>query len=181
MVLYMAYRPLRRCAGLITLAALGIFATPAMATSTTDTVTGTVQSDLAIAVSTPATAFATNFQPGGTATSSGALTVTDTSATPTLTAVDSTSTSNNGHMQAAATGCTGSEAFLANPLKVGIVSATGLTGSTISLSGTPQTVATASAPVAAAVWNTSYSQTIGSTETMTAACVYNVTVTYTLS
>src|SRR5438874_4418239 len=91
------------------------FASPAMATSTTDTVIGTAQPEIAIAVSTPASAFTTGFQPGGTANSSGALLVTDTSATPSLTAVDATSASNKGHMQAAAVGCTGSASALSNP------------------------------------------------------------------
>ena len=165
----------------LTASIVAMSASPAMALTTTDTVTGTAQPELSIAVSTPASAFTTGFQPGGTANSAGALLVTDTGSTPTLTAADVTSASNKGHMQLLnPITCSSSAAFLANPLSV-TVTGTGVTSTPISLSGTGQTVAAASAPVAAAVWDTAYQQTIGSGETLATGCVYTVTTTYTLS
>lgn len=161
--------------------AMALFAGPAMALSTTDTVTGTAQPVLSLAVSTPASAFTTGFQPGGTANSSGALLVTDTSATPTLTAADLTSGSNKGDMSLLnPLTCSSSEPHLLNPLSV-TVSGTGVTSTPISLSGINQTVAAATGPIAAATWNTAYQQSIGSTETLATGCVYTVTTTYTLS
>jgi hypothetical protein len=61
------------------------------------------------------------------------------------------------------------------------VTGTGVTSTPINLSAASQTVATAAAPVSAAIWSTAYQQVIGSGETLAAACVYTVTTTYTLS
>jgi hypothetical protein len=170
---------IKSAAALMAIAATGVLASPAMANTTTDTVTGTVQPSLSLAVSTPAGAFTTGFQPGGTANSAGALLITDTNATPALTAQDVTSLANKGHMQPLLA-CTGSAAFLASPLSV-TVTGTGVTSFPISLSGATQTVATAAAPVSAAIWSTAYQQAIGAGETLAAGCVYTVTTTYTLS
>jgi hypothetical protein len=170
---------IKSAAALMAIAATGVLVSPAMANTTTDTVTGVVQPSLSIGVSTPASAFGLGFQPGGTANTTGALLITDTNATPALTAQDATSVLNKGHMQPLVA-CPGSAAFLANPLSV-TVTGTSVTSTPISLSGATQTVAAASAPVSAAIWNTAYQQTIGSGETLAAGCVYTVTTTYTLS
>ena len=168
-------------------AGFALFAPSALAVGNTDTVAGTTQSLLSVAVSTPATAFTTGFQPGGTANTTGALLVTDTSSSPTLQVADLTSTSNNGKMQLLnpngilnPAGCSASESVLGQALGVS-VTGTGVTAHSVSLSGANQTVATATAPVAAGVWTTNYSQSIGSGETLLTGCLYNVTATYTLS
>lgn len=161
-----------------------LVASPAIAAAatTTQAVAGKTQSDIAISIGTPVAGFTTNFQPGGSATTSGTLVATDTSATPTLQVADATSTTNKGHMQAAAAGCTGSEAVLANALSVTVPSGGGLTSAgPISISGTNQNVATASAPIAAATVTTNYTQNINAGETLLTDCVYNITNTYTLS
>lgn len=168
-------------ATLSTIVALAAFGDSALAATTTSTLTGTVQPTIAIGVGTVPLPFTTGFYPGGTATSTGTLVVTDTSATPTLTVQDATSTTNYGHMQAAATGCTGSEAFLANPLQVTVSGTPFTSAGPVSLSHSATTVATASAPVAAVVLTTGYQQAINSTENLLAGCLYSVTATYTLS
>jgi hypothetical protein len=173
--------PVRLLAALAAISAPALFAARAFAATTTSTLTGTVQSNIAIAVGTAPLPFTTGFYPGGTATTSGTLVVSDTNATPTLTVQDATSTSNYGHMHAAATGCSGSEAALANPLQVTVSGTPFTSAGTVSLAQSATTVATASAPVAAATLTTSYEQKINSSETLLAGCVYSVTATYTLS
>jgi hypothetical protein len=154
----------------------------AAAISTTQTVAGTTQSSISLAIGTPVSGFTTGFQPGSTATTSGTLVATSTSSAPALQVEDATSTSNKGHMQAAATGCTSSESALTDALSVTVPSGAGFTSSgAVSVSGTNQTVASATAPVAAATVTTNYSQTIGSGEALLTGCVYNITNTYTLS
>lgn len=171
--------PTRALAAFAAIAGMAIFTSPAMAASTGQVVSGTTQSSISLALGT-APLFTTNFAPGNTATASGTLVATDTSAAPVLTVQDQAA-ANAGKMHAAATGCTGSEAFLANPLSV-TITGTGVTSSgAVSLSGTAQQVASATAPIAATTLTTSYSQTIGSAETMLTGCVYSLTATYTLS
>jgi hypothetical protein len=155
-------------------------ATGAGAASTTQPVSGTALETIAIAV-TPA-AFTTNFRAGSTATTTGVLTATDTNASWSL-AVHDTATSNPGHMGAAALGCSGSEAKLENPLSVSVTSVLEKVTSAgaVSISGSPQTVASStSQPLAAAPLTTNYSQTINSGETLLTGCVYSLTATYTL-
>jgi len=176
-------RALMRAAVAVSAATGMAMVAPAMASAatTTQTVSGTTLSDISIAIGTPLSAF-TNFNPGGSAAASGTLVATDTSAAPGLTIQD-TATGHPGHMVAAATGCTGSEAFLANPLGV-TVSGTGwtsATGSPISVSGTAQSVASASAPQSASTLTTAYAQSILISEAMLTGCVYTLTATYTLS
>jgi hypothetical protein len=121
------------------------------------------------------------FQVGRTATASGSLTATDTSGSWTLTVKDTGT--GGGKMIAAATGCTGSDATLANPLQVSVTS--GLSGATsagtISLSGADQTVLSAtSQTLTNNTLTTNYTQVIPGTEQMLTGCVYTITVTYTL-
>jgi hypothetical protein len=160
---------------------VAVFASPAMAISTGETVAGTTLSSLSLTAGTGAV-FATSFSPGNTATSTGALTATDTNNSWSLKAKD-TASSNAGKMQAAAVGCTGSDAVLSNPLTASVTSLLGgvTSASPISLSGTDQTVASATNQLLAAnLFTTNYSQAIPSAQVMLAGCVYTLTATYTL-
>ncbi|HEX3693462.1 MAG TPA: hypothetical protein VHU13_08970 [Solirubrobacteraceae bacterium] len=153
---------------------------PAAAASTTQPLTGTALETIAI-VGAPAT-FTTNFQAGSTATTAGVLTATDTNNSWSLTVSDA-ATGTPGHMVAATLGCSGSEAKLQNPLSVSVTSPlSGVTSAgAVSISGSPQTVASAtSQPLAASILTTNYSQTINSGETLLTGCVYSLTATYTL-
>lgn len=173
---------LRVAAAVAAVLGVAVFAAPAGATSIPQTVTGTAASQLTLTAGVPGVF--TSFQAGSTGTAIGALTATDTSNTWTLTVQDQ---ANDGHMQAGATLCTGSEAELANPLQVTL---SGLpTGSTssgqVTIPGkspaTAATVASATnALLAANAFTTTYSQQIGSGETLLAGCVYTLNATYTL-
>jgi hypothetical protein len=165
----------------ITLAAIAFLPSSALATTATQTVTGTTLETIAI-TATPVTAFGTSFAPGATPSASGSLILTDTNPTWALTAQD-TSIGVPGHLAAAAAGCSGSEAHLVNPLSISVES--NLSGVTlngaVSLSGSPQTLASSSSrALAADTFSTNYSQPIGSGETLRSGCVYTLTVTYTL-
>lgn len=131
---------------------------------------------------TPGTVSAlTPFGPGRTATASGSLTATDTSTSWTLQAQDTGTGA--GSMVASATGCTGSDPQLANPLQVSVTSTLGGVNSagTTSLGAGNQTVASStSAALAATVLTSNYTQVIPSSQTMLTGCAYNITVTYTL-
>jgi hypothetical protein len=88
-----------------------------------------------------------------------------------------------GKMVAGATGCTGSDTTLANPLQISVTSsATGFhSAGAITLSGTNQTVASSTTNgLTAAALTTNYTQVIPGTEVMLKGCVYSITVTYTL-
>jgi hypothetical protein len=162
------------------IAGLGVFATPAVATSGGQQVSGTTLSELSLTPG-PAAAFTTNFSPGNVASASSSLTATDTSPSWTLTVQDNGTGA--GKMVAGATGCTNSEATLQNPLAVDVTSSLGgvTSAGSVSLSGSAQTVASATAaPLAATVFTTAYSQTILSSEAMVTGCVYSLTATYTL-
>lgn len=172
----------RVVAVVISVAAMGIIAAPAMAISTGETVAGTTASSLSLTAGTGAVLDPTHFQPGDTATGTGALTAIDTSPNWTMTVKD-TAASNAGKLQAAALGCSGSDPFIGNPLQVSVSSPlSGVTSAgTVSLSGTDQTVASASnVLLGSAVFTTNYSQAIPSTQTMAAGCLYSLTATYTL-
>jgi hypothetical protein len=161
--------------------ALAILPKAASAASTTQVVSGTSLGTLAIA-STAATAFTTGFQAGSTATTTGALIVTDTSPNWSVT-VEDTATGAPGHMVAGITGCSGGEAALQNPLSVSVTSPLGgvTSAGAVSISGAPQTVASATNQLlAASIFTTNYSQTIGSGEILRVGCVYSLTATYTL-
>jgi hypothetical protein len=149
--------------------------------SATQSVSGASLGVLAIAA-VPATTFTTGFQAGNTATTTGLLTLTDTDPSWSLT-VNDASTGNPGHMTAAALGCAGSEGSLQNPLSVNLTSVLGGVGSAgpVSISGVPQTVASATNQLlAASVLTANYSQTINPSEVLLAGCVYSLTATYTL-
>jgi hypothetical protein len=165
----------------LAVAALGLAASPALAgNSGPATVDGTVQSNISLAVSSPA-AFTTGFQPNSVAQTTGAIVATSTSASPALTVVDSTSSTNPGQMHLlTSTGCTGSEAVLANPLMISVAGSGVTSAGSVPLSGTSATVATASGPLVAAALTATYAQTIGS-EPLVTPCAYTVTATYTLS
>ena len=172
---------LRAATALAAVAATGLFASSAMAVSAGEPVTGTTLSALSLTAGTGAV-FATNFSPGNTASSTGALTATDTSNTWTLQVKD-TASSNAGKMQAAALGCTGSDPVLTNPLQVSVTSPLGGVNSagTVSLSGTNQTVASATNQLLAAnVLTTNYSQVIPNSQVLLTGCVYSLTSTYTI-
>jgi len=181
-------RGLLRLAAAGTVAGVAALAAPSIAAAATSTsaVTGVAASNLSVGITTAA-AFGTTLSAGAAPTTSAVLAITDSSSTPTLDINDTTSTTANaGYLQAAATGCTGSESKLANPLNVTSVSGTGWTqyASTtfpFGVSATSTEVATASAPVAASAVTVAYKQTIGSTEVLTTGCNYSDTITYTIS
>jgi hypothetical protein len=131
---------------------------------------------------TPGTVSAlTPFGPGKTATGSGNLTATDTSTTWTLQAQDTGSGA--GKMVSSATGCTGSDSKLANPLQVSVTGTLGGVNSagTVSLGAGNQTVASSTTTaLAATVLTANYTQVIPDTQTMLTGCAYSITVTYTL-
>jgi hypothetical protein len=163
------------------LAVLGLAAFSSSAMAAGEAVSGTTTGSLSLAAGTGAV-FASNFTPGGTATQTGVLTATDTSPSWTLQVKDGAA-SNAGHMQAAAVGCTGSDAALTNALTVNVTSVlSGVTSNGVTtIAGTNATVASAtSALLAANVFTTSYSQSIPATQIMLAGCVYSLTGTYTL-
>src|SRR5437763_283278 len=124
------------CLATILAVALGVSAAPALAVSGTEQVTGTTLATLSLSAGTGGV-FTTNFNPGGTATATGAETATDTSPSWTLTVKDAAA-SNAGHMAAGATGCSGSDGSLANALSVSVTSALrGVTSAGgVSISGT---------------------------------------------
>jgi hypothetical protein len=168
------------------IAGLGVFATPALATTCTGTcsggqqVSGTTLAEMSLAVG-PAAAFTTNFSPGNTATASSTLTGTDTSPSWTLQVQDNGTGA--GKMVAAASGCGASESKLQNPLAVNVTTPLGgaTSAGSVSISGSAQTVSSATtAPLAATPFTTSYSQNILSTESMQTGCVFSLTATYTL-
>lgn len=181
----------RMCAGrsLRALAVLGVFAStfaattvppPADATTTSQAVAGTAVGALAIAVATPTVL--TGLQAGGTATGTGALTLTDTNPSWTL-SVEDTSSGTPGHMKAAALGCAGSEGSLQNPLSVDVTSLLGgvTSAGEVSIGGAPQTVASASDQLLAAdVFTTTFTQVVEPTEALRGECLYTLTATYTL-
>jgi len=160
---------------------MAAFTGSAFAASAGESVSGTTLSELSLTAGTGAL-FTTNFSPGNTATSTGALTATDTNSSWTL-QVQDTAASNAGKMKAGATGCTGSDAALANPLDVKITSPLGTVTSAgyVAISGSNQTVASASAqPLAANLLTSNYQQVIPTSEVMLTGCVYSLTATYTL-
>jgi hypothetical protein len=168
-------------AAICVIAGSAAFAAPAMAAATAgEAVSGTTLSTLTLAAT--GAVFTTNFNPGGTALTTGALTATDTSGTWTLQAEDLAS-SNAGKMQSSGGTCTGSDAVLTNALTISITSPLGgvTPSSAITLSGSNQTVATGSgALLAASVLTTHYSQVIPSAQVMATGCIYSLTTTYTL-
>ena len=195
-----SHRALRAIGGLFALGAFGLFASPALAISANEPVSGITSSSLALTASTGA-AFATSFAPGNTATTIGALTLLDTSPTWTLQVNDANTGTGAGHMQAAATACTNSESQLSQPLDVNI-SVPGSTvlptgngvntgfgsysysgGSYVQIGASPATVAqnnTGGQLLAADVFATNYVQPLPSSDVMTALCRYSLTATYTL-
>lgn len=159
--------------------ALGFSLTTAQAAALDQQVTGTVAGSLAINASTPA-AFA-NLQPGQPASSvGGTVTVLSTSPSWTLSAKGA----NAGHLTQTGGTCTDSVATLANPLGLALSNpvGAGVNVATITLSGSDQTVASATAqPVPVTSFPTTFSQSVLGSETLAAGCIYGTTVTYTLS
>jgi hypothetical protein len=173
---------IKLAAALMTVAATGVLASPASAISTGETVAGTTLSSLSLTAGTGALLDPTHFAPGNTATGLGALTAIDTSPTWSLQVKD-TAASNAGKLAAGTLGCTGSEANISSPLQVSVSSPLGgvTTAGTVSMSGTNQTVASATNQLLAAdLFTTNYSQSIPSSDQMLNGCVYSLTATYTL-
>lgn len=150
-------------------------------------VSGTTLGTLALTAETPAL-FGTTLSPGTTSHSSGGtITAVDTAPSWTLSVKDSVQ-ANDGHMQAAAIGCTNSETALANRAFVTVtpvvanpsITSAGsveVTGS----SGVGSTVASASAvPLAATVFTTAYDQAVNANEVLQSGCAYSMTNTFTL-
>src|SRR5260370_26260743 len=106
----------RAVAVLIAVVAMGVVASPALAISTGETITGTTLSSLSLTAGSGAILDPTHFAPGNTATGTGALVTVDTSPSWTLQVKD-TAASNAGKLAAAALGCTGSDSHLTNPLQ----------------------------------------------------------------
>lgn len=135
---------------------------------------------LSISVVSPVTL--SNFGQGQTATGSGDIAITNgTGSSWTLQAQDQGSGA--GQMVSSVAGCTGSDSLLQNALEVSIsTSASGVSPGSVTLSGSPQNVATATgqAPLAAASLTANYTQVIPMSEVMLTGCVYSLTVTYTV-
>ena len=160
---------------------------PAGASALNQTVTGTSLSNIALSAPVTAT-FGTSLSGGTTANSTaGSVSVVDSNASWTLSANDATATTGDGHLKAAASGCTGSESELSNAvqLQAGTPVPSGPTpAAQFSLpanSASAATMLSGSAPVPLTVVPTNFSQTVGTGETLLGGCVYTITVAYTLS
>jgi hypothetical protein len=162
---------------------------PASASADTlgQTVGGTTAQSIALSAAVPA-AFALNFNPGGTASSTlGTISAVTTNASWSLTAAD---TANGGVLQgtspATLPACTGSDAALANPMSLAL-SGVSLPGVSLHVRQ-PMTNAAGGIPVAAgvaaplplSVFSTDYQVVIPSSQVMTTGCTYTTSVTYTL-
>ncbi len=162
--------------GLGVFGSLGTASADAATSTANQAVTGATIASLSIAIPTPAVL--TNVTPGSTATGTGAITLVSTG-TWTLGVADSSSASTTGHPVAGSTGCTGSEAYLRNPLSVlaagtlGTVNASG----TVALTGASQTIATGTGSAAVTA---TYTDPIASSEVLLTGCTYGLTATYTL-
>ena len=160
---------------------------PAGASALNQTVTGTSLSNIALSAPVTAT-FGTSLSGGATATSTaGSVSVVDTNASWTLAANDATATTGDGHLKAAASGCTGSESELAQAVKLQAGTPTP-TGPSIAAqfslpanSASAATMLSGTAPIPLTVVPTNFSQTVGTGETLLGGCVYTITVAYTLS
>ena len=169
-------------------AVCGLVLLPAGASALTQSVSGTGVSSVALSVPVTAT-FGTALQANSSPTTTGgSVSVVDTNATWTLNAGDATPTTGDGHMKAAAVGCTNSESELASailltagaavPANANIVPAAQVTVPASSASAA--LIDTGNAPTALEVIPTTFQQVIGSTEALTGLCVYSMTVAYTL-
>jgi hypothetical protein len=166
------------------LATVGAFAALVPSAFAADqTVAGTTLGTLSLSVNTPA-AFGSTLSPGTTATGTGGLLATSTNPSWTLSAKDAAATTPGKMDSAGGPLCTGSESSLQSAVSV-TISGGGTSAGPVTLSGVDQKVASAggsvpTAPLAAAVLTTGYSQAIASTEVLTTGCVYSLTATYTL-
>jgi hypothetical protein len=169
--------------GLAAVAACAALAGSASAATTSGSqiVTGTTLGSLALGVPATPAVLDNGFTPGSTATNTApaALLVTATG-NWTLTVDDA---ANNGHLVAAAAGCSGSEASTAHQLKVQTAG-----GTSASNSASPVTIAapvsgvgaTAATGNLANALTASYSLLIDPVEQMLAGCVYSTTVNWTV-
>lgn len=172
---------LRRAPVLAAVVAALAVAAPASAGAATanQLVSGTTGGLLAL---TGGAAIATGvtLTPGATTMTSGVLSLGITLSRWTLTVQDN-ATGSRGHMVAAASGCTGGEASLTNPLSVSIGGLLGVTpGPPVSISGAAQQVASGTA-LGALVLTANYSQAVNADEALLSGCVYSLTSTYTLA
>lgn len=164
-------------------AALLVPATSAMA-QLEQTVTGVAADSIALSVPVAA-AFGTTFTPGATVNSTlGAVSAVSTNPNWTMSAAE---TGGDGKMaRSIATGaCATSAATLTNAASVAVAPAVAngsITSTTRTLSGSNQVVAAATAvPLAATVFNTTFSQVLPSNELLATGCTYTMTTTYTLA
>jgi hypothetical protein len=174
----------RRLITVVTLAAAacGAQASPALALD--QLVSGTTLSTLALTAATPAT-FGTTLAPGATSNSTGGTLVATSTSPSWALQVKDQAVGAPGHLVAAGVGCTGSAANLANAVTVtvtpavanGSITSTGsqtVTGSNVGV------LSAANVLLAATTFNTAYQQVVGSSELLTAGCVYSHTATYTI-
>jgi hypothetical protein len=164
-------------------AALSSMAAPgAQAASTGETIGGVASGTIALTAGSGAVF--SGFSPGTTATATGALTATTTNPSWTLSVQDNGAGA--GHMVSGTPGlCSGSDSQVTNSLEVAVTAPLALGGfqsaGAKTISGSPVTVASASAQLLAAnVLTTNYTQVIPSSQVMLAGCPYNLTATYTL-
>lgn len=163
-------------------AACGVQAGPALALD--QVVSGTTLSTLALTAATPAS-FGTTLAPGATVNSTGGtLTATSTSPSWNVTVQDQ-AVGTPGHLVAGGVGCTGSAANLANAASVNVSPAVAngsitSAGATAVSGAAQQVISAANVLLSATVFNTAFSQVIGSSELLTAGCVYSLTATYTI-
>lgn len=130
----------------------------------------------AISLATGTGATLTPFQPGGTAVGTGSLSAVAVAAW-TLKVQDSGVGA--GKLRAAASGCTGSDVQLSNALTVS-ATVNGSTSARLTITGSPQTLATGAGLVSGFVITTNYSLVIPATQVLRTACAYSITLTYTL-
>lgn len=158
---------------LVAAAAIGaVLALPAgaQAVETTSLVTGTVATELSLAVAAPA---AMSFSHAAPATTSSVITVTSTQVAWTLSVSDNNAAANSGKMlKTAGTGVATLGAPLANALQW---APDGTTFS--SLSGTAATVGTGTLVGTKTV---TWRQALGATENVTTGDVYSLTAKYTV-
>src|SRR4051794_3827752 len=185
-------------AGLAAIGVLGIGASSAQAITTPQVVAGVPGSVLALGVATPFVAL-TGFQPGSTATGSGAIAVTSTNPSWDLTVAD---TANGGHLakDGAARSLTNTalpltsapvltsggvpvvcpataDAQTANPLAVSTVTGGTTQGVAGPISAVDRLVASGSL---VSTVNVGFSLPVNSNENLANTCLYDTTLTYTV-
>lgn len=176
----------KRLAAVTVLGGTLLFAGPVTGASAqlTQTVTGVAAGSIALSVPVSAV-FGSVFAPGSTVSSTlGAITAVSTDPSWTLSAAESGGDGKMARVSAVAP-CDTSAATLTNAASLAVAPAIAngsITSTSRTLSGADQIVAEAAAvPLAATVFNTTYTQVIPAAELLASGCSYAMTTTYTLA